>query len=387
MNDRALRNTMVGLGGKSGGIPRETGFDITAASEVMAILCLSSNLSDLKTKLGNIYVGDTKGGQPVYARDLGAHRAMAILLKDALKPNLVQTLEGNPAIIHGGPFANIAQGTNSILATKLALATSGYVVTEAGFGSDLGAEKFFNIKCRYAGIAPQAVVVVATIKALKYHGGVPLAQLKVPNTEALGLGLANLDKHIDNIDAYGVPVVVAVNRFASDSAAEVAQVLQHCNKRGVRSATFEGWEKGSDGALTLAEAVAEAAQTESSLKPLYNWDAPIKDKIATISQTMYGAGSVKYAGTAIRDIKRIERLGLHKLPVCMAKTQNSLSDNPKSRGRNDGFELTVRAVQLAAGAGFIIPIAGSILRMPGLPATPAALQMDIDDNGLISGLS
>lgn len=387
MNDRALRNIVVGLGGKSGGMPREEGFNITAASEIMAILCLAKDLADLKEKIGNIYVGDTFDRKAIYARDLNAHGAMTALLKDAIKPNLVQTLEGNPAIIHGGPFANIAQGTNSIIATKMGLSLSDYVVTEAGFGADLGAEKFLNIKCGYAGLSPKAVVIVATIRALKYHGGKKLDELRQPDTAALERGLVNLEKHIENIQLYGVPPVVSINRFISDTEEEVELVRKRCEELGVRVALSEGWEFGGEGMKELASEVAGAVgECTGPYQPLYDWEDTVENKIEAIAKKIYGAGSVVFTSKARLNIKRVKRLGLEKLPVCMAKTQSSLSDNPKLLGRPNGFELTVREIEIASGAGFIIPILGNMLRMPGLPTVPSAEKIDIDENGQITGL-
>ena len=388
MNDRALRHIISGLSGKSGGVPREAGFDITAASEIMAILCLSENLADLKEKLGNIYVGDTWEGKPIYARDLKANGAMTILLKDAIKPNLVQTLEGNPAIIHGGPFANIAQGTNTVIATRMGLSLSDYVVTEAGFGADLGAEKFLGIKCGYSGLSPKAVVLVATIRALKYHGGQPLDDLKTPNEAALAKGMENLKKHLENIAKFGLPAVVSINKFSSDTNGEIQLLLDTCKEMGVRSALCEGWEKGGAGTEALAQEVVAAAEScKQRYTPIYDWEASIEEKIEAVAKKIYGAGSIKYAPAAMTALRRIERLGLQKLPICVAKTQNSISDNPKLLGRVDGFELNVREIEIAAGAGFVIPITGAMLRMPGLPAFPAAEGMDIDENGVITGLS
>lgn len=388
MNDRALRNIIVGLGGKSGGVPRETGFNITAASEIMAILCLSKDLEDLKEKMASIYVGDTYDRKAIYARDLNAQGAMAALLKDAIKPNLVQTLEGNPAIIHGGPFANIAQGTNSVIATKMGLSLSNYVVTEAGFGADLGAEKFLDIKCRYAGLSPSAVVVVATVRALKYHGGVAKEDLKKPNVDALTKGLPNLEKHLENVMQFGLPPVVSINRFVSDTDEEIEMIRKRCAELGVAVAESEGWEFGGEGMKELAKKVVAAVEAGvGQFKPLYDWEWPVTQKIETIATKVYGAGSVVYSASARLMLKRIERLGLEKLPICMAKTQSSLSDDPKLIGRPEGFELTVRDIEIAAGAGFIIPITGDILRMPGLPSIPSAEEMDIDASGKISGLS
>ena len=387
MNDRSLRNIVIGLGGKAGGMPREDGFNITAASEIMAILCLAKNLGDLKEKMGNIYVGDTFERKAVYARDLNAQGAMAALMKDAIKPNLVQTLEGNPAIIHGGPFANIAQGTNSVIATKMGLTLSDYVVTEAGFGADLGAEKFLNIKCGYSGLSPKAIVLVATIRALKYHGGQALADLKTPNPEALTKGFPNMEKHLENIKTYGVPPVVCINRFVSDTDEEVKLVIERCKELGVRVAVNDGWEKGGEGVKDLAsEVVAAAESCDAPFRPVYHWSDPVEYKIEAIAKKVYGASSVVFQTKAKLNIKRVHRLGLEHLPICMAKTQSSLSDNPKLLGRPTGFQLNVREVEVAAGAGFLIPILGNMLRMPGLPTVPSAERIDIDANGKISGL-
>lgn len=387
MNDRALRKVVVGLGGTGSGIPRETGFDITAASEIMAILCLASSRTDLKERLGNIFVGFTMDRKPVYARNLKAHGAMAALLKDAIQPNLVQTIEGNPAIIHGGPFANIAQGTNSVLATSMGLSLSDYVVTEAGFGADLGAEKFLNIKCQSAGLAPEAVVIVATIRALKYHGGVDLKSLKEPNPEAVQKGLVNLEKHLENIQQFGIQPVVAINEFTGDTAAEISVVQQGCAAKGVQAVVAKVWAEGGKGAENLARAVVNSIESgKNKFKPLYDWATPVEEKISTIAMKIYGAASVEYSGTARRDLRRIDKLGLNGLPVCMAKTQKSLSDDPKKIGRPTGFTITVREIEIAAGAGFLIPITGDMMRMPGLPATPSAELIDIDEDGQISGL-
>ncbi len=388
MNDRALRQIIVGLGGTTSGIPRETGFNITAASEIMAILCLAEDFHDLKERLGRIFVGFTFDKQPVYARDLNAQGAMAVLLKDAIKPNLVQTLEGNPAIIHGGPFANIAQGTNSVVATKMGLSLSDYVVTEAGFGFDLGAEKFLDIKCVSAGIEPQAAVLVATVRALKYHGEVPLAELNNPHPQAVREGLANLEKHVENMRKFNVCPVVAINKFATDTDEEINIILDRCKALGVKVAVADVWARGGAGAEDLARIVSRVAEEcSSNLKPLYDWSWPIEKKIETIAKEIYGASAIDYTSQAKTDLKNILQLGLEKLPVCIAKTQKSLSDNPKLLGRPKNFVVTVREIEIAAGAGFIIPITGNIMRMPGLPKTPAAEGMDIDDDGLISGLS
>jgi formate--tetrahydrofolate ligase len=387
MNDRALRKIITGLGGKPGGVPRESGFNITAASEVMAILCLTNNLTDLKEKLGNIFIGQTYGGQAVHARDIRANGSLAVILKEAIHPNLVQTLEKNPAIIHGGPFANIAQGTNSIVATRMGLTLGDYVVTEAGFGADLGAEKFFNIKCRYGNLRPSAVVVVATIRALKYHGGVPLKELTSPNTAAVEKGFANLARHIDNIALFGVPAVVAINRFTSDTDEEVAMVRQLCADKGVKAEVNDAWARGGEGAADLAQVVADTADGfNGDFTPTYDWDAGLEDKVRTVAEKIYRAGSVIFTPRARNRLRMINEHGLDKLPVCIAKTQYSFSDNPKLTGAPEGFELAVNDIEIATGAGFLIPVTGSILRMPGFPKQPAALNMDIDAEGNITGL-
>ncbi|MEX2349292.1 MAG: formate--tetrahydrofolate ligase [Flavobacteriaceae bacterium] len=387
VNDRSLRKIIVGLGGTLSGIPRETGFDITAASEIMAILCLCESLSDLKNRLGNIFIGFTFDRKPIYARDLKAQGAMAALLKDAIKPNLVQTLEGNPAIIHGGPFANIAQGTNSVLATHMGMTFSDYTVTEAGFGFDLGAEKFFDIKCKSAGLKPKAVVLTATIRALKYHGGAALTDLKTPNVEALKKGIPNLEKHLENIKLFGLTPVIAINKFVTDSDDEIAVIEAFAKEKGVKVALAEVWAKGGEGALRLAEKVIEAIEENNyHFKTLYDWDSPVKTKIGTIATKIYGAEHVDYSSKAHQDLKKIAGLGLEHLPVCIAKTQKSLSDNPDLLGRPKDFIITVREIEIAAGAGFLIPITGDIMRMPGLPAHPASETIDIDDDGNITGL-
>ncbi len=390
MNDRSLRHMVIGLGGTMSGVPRETGFDITAASEIMAILCLSTGIEDLKRRLGNIFVGFTYDKRPVYARDLKAEGAMAALLKDAIKPNLVQTLEGTPALIHGGPFANIAQGTNTALATKMALSLSDYVVTEAGFGFDLGGEKFLDIKCRYAGLEPRAVVIVATIRALKYHGGQSLKELTTPNVETLKKGIVNLEKHLENAAQFGLTPVVAINRFATDSDEELEFVRAHCASLGVAAEVADVWAHGGAGAETLAERVAEAADAAATAgvtyKPLYDLSASIEEKIRTIATRIYGAGDVEYLPKAQSALARIRSLGLEGTAVCMAKTQKSLSDDPDLLGRPEGFTLTVRDIEIAAGAGFVVPITGEIMRMPGLPETPASEHIDIDADGNIFGL-
>ena len=386
MNDRALRNVIVGLGGKVNGVPREDGFLITVASEVMAILCLASDLEDLKKRLGEILVAYTYGNQPVYARDLHASGAMTALLKDALKPNLVQTLENTPALMHGGPFANIAHGCNSVRATRLALKLADYTITEAGFGSDLGAEKFFDIKCRYAGLAPSAVVLVATMRALKYNGGVPKAQTGEPNVEALKRGLPNLAKHVENMQKYGVPVVVAINRFLTDSDEEVKLLSDFCAQTGCRFALSEVFAKGGEGGVELAKAVVEACEQPSQFRLLYDIDLPVKEKIAEIATEIYGADGVNYTAAAEKRLAEIEALGKAGLPVCMAKTQYSLSDDPSRLGRPAGFTITVKDLRLSAGAGFIVALTGDIMTMPGLPKGPAAHQIDVDAAGQISGL-
>ena len=387
MNDRSLRHIIVGLGGTSSGIPRETGFDITAASEIMAILCLSESFMDLKERLGNIFIGYTYDKHPLYARDLKAHGAMAALLKDAIKPNLVQTIEGNPAIIHGVPFANITQGTNSVLATKMGLSLSDFVVTEAGFGFDLGAEKFFDIKCVKAGLNPSAVVLVATIRALKYHGGVKVENLKEENTAALRKGIENLEKHVENMKKFNICPIVALNKFVTDTDAEIQIVADKCKELGVPMEVAEVWAKGGEGAEKLAILAAKVAeQCVCKLKPLYEWSWDIEKKIETIAKEIYGAAAIDYTAQAKSDLKKIIALGLDKLPVCIAKTQKSLSDNPKLLGRPKDFVVTVRQIEIAAGAGFVIPITGEIMRMPGLPEKPAAENIDIDEQGHITGL-
>ena len=387
MNDRALRRIIVGLGGTSSGVPRETGFDITAASEVMAILCLADDLEDLKRRLGNIFVGYTYDKKPVYARDLQAPGAMAALLKDAIKPNLVQTLEGNPAIIHGGPFANIAQGTNSVIATRMGLSLADYTVTEAGFGFDLGAEKFFDIKCQAAGLRPKAVVLTTTVRALKYHGGASLKELTTPDVAALRAGVPNLEKHLENIRLFSVEPVVAINRFSSDTEEEIALIRETVERLGVRVAVADVWARGGEGALELARAVIEIIEADQSdFTPLYDWKTDVQDKIEIIATQIYGAEHVDYSAQAKRDLRTIANLGLEHLPVCIAKTQKSLSDNPKLLGRPKDFVITVRQIEVAAGAGFLIPITGDILRMPGLPSHPASEQIDIDNEGRIQGL-
>ncbi len=387
MNDRALRKTVVGLGGAGMGIPRETGFDITAASEIMAILCLSKDLADLKERMGNIFIGYTFDKKPICARDLNANGAMAALMKDAVKPNLVQTLEGNPAIIHGGPFANIAQGTNSVIATKMGMSVSDYVITEAGFGFDLGAEKFFDIKCRAAGLNPNAVVLVATVRALKYHGGKPVKELNGPDPEAVRKGVVNLEKHLENIAQFGVPAVVAINKFTLDTQEELDIIAEACAAKGVKAVLSDHWGKGGEGAEELARHVAELADGfDEPFNPIYPLDETVENKIEMIAKRIYGAEAVDYTAKAKSDLKKIVDLGLTKLPICIAKTQKSLSDNPALIGRPKDFVVTVREIEIAAGAGFLIPITGEIMRMPGLPATPAAENIDINAEGEITGL-
>ena len=387
MNDRVLRNVVVGLGSKMDGMVREDHFVITVASEIMAILCLADDMNDLKRRLGRIIVAYTFDGKPVTAEDLQAVGSMAALLKDALKPNLIQTLEHTPAIVHGGPFANIAHGCNSVRATKTALKLADYVITEAGFGADLGAEKFFDIKCRKAGLHPDAVVLVATIRALKYNGGVPKDQLSEENLDALKKGIVNLEKHIENLQKYGVPVVVTLNSFITDTKAETDFVEQFCKERGCEFALSEVWEKGGEGGIALANKVLETLETkESNFKFLYDDDLSLKEKIETVAREIYGADGVTYSAAAEKELKRITDLGMDKFPVCMAKTQYSLSDDAKKLGRPSGFTINVREVYVSAGAGFVVAINGSIMTMPGLPKKPAAYQIDVDDNGVITGL-
>lgn len=386
MNDRALRHTVCALGGKVNGFPREDGFQITVASEIMAILCLASDISDLKERLGKILIGYNLSGEPVFARDLKADGAMTALLKDALKPNLVQTVEATPAIMHGGPFANIAHGCNSVRATKLAMKLADYCITEAGFGADLGAEKFLDIKCRCAGLAPSAIVIVATCRALKYNGGVPKAETGKENLEALKKGIVNLGVHIENMRKYGVPVVVAINRFGTDTEAELKLVENYCVNKGADFALSDVFAKGGDGGIQLAEKVVEACEKESSFAPIYNSDNDIKTKIETIAREIYRADGVNYTTAAEKAIKEIEALGRDKLPVCIAKTQYSMSDDPTLLGAPTGFKLTIRDLKLSNGAGFIVVYTGDIMTMPGLPKVPAAERIDVDSNGVISGL-
>ena len=388
MNDRALRDITIGLGGTANGIPRQDGFNITAASEVMAILCMAKDIDDLKTKLGNIFIGYTFKREPIYARDLNAENAMTLLLKDAIKPNLVQTLEHNPAIIHGGPFANIAQGTNTIIATKMGMSLSDYVVTEAGFGADLGAEKFLDIKCGYAGLKPKAVVIVATIRALRHHGGSPPEEYNNPSLERVQKGFENLEKHIENMAKFGLERVVAVNNFYTDSQEEIDWLIEKCASIGVKAVLSKGWAEGGNGTKDLAQAVVEAVESgKSDFHKLYDWDSSVTDKIEKIAKEIYGADGVDYTADARRGLRTIAKLGLDHLPICMAKTQKSFSDNDKLTGRPTGFRITVREFEIAAGAGFLIPILGNMMRMPGLPAVPASEGMDIDNNGVITGLS
>nr|BFF36664.1 formate--tetrahydrofolate ligase [Tenacibaculum mesophilum] len=388
MNDRSLRQITIGLGGTANGIPREDGFNITPASEVMAILCMATSFDDLKERLGSIFIGFTFDKKPVFARDLKAQDAMAILLKDAVKPNLVQTLEENPAIIHGGPFANIAQGTNTIIATKMGLSLSNYVVTEAGFGADLGAEKFLNIKSQYAGLNPKCVVLVATIRALRHHGGSSKEEYNSPRLERVQNGFKNLEKHIENIRKFNIEPVVAINSFISDTEEEVNYVIDACASLGVQAVVSEGWAKGGEGTKKLAEAVVDVVENKATqYKPLYDWKSPVKEKIEKIAKEIYGADAVTYDKKAELNLRRIDRLGFNDFAVCMAKTQKSFSDNDKLIGRPEGFTVNVREIEIAAGAQFIIPILGKMMRMPGLPATPASESMTIDNKGLISGLS
>ena len=387
MNDRELRNIVVGLGGKAHGVPRQDGFDITVASEVMAILCLASSLHDLKERLSKIIVAYDYSGNPVTAGQIKAHGAMAALLKDAIKPNLVQTLENVPAIIHGGPFANIAHGCNSVMATKTCMKLADYTITEAGFGADLGAEKFFDIKCRYAGLKPDAVVIVATVRALKMHGGVPKTELKTPNVEAVKAGLCNLEKHIENVKKFGVPAVVAINIFAQDTAEELEAVREHCAKHGVNVALSDVFAKGGEGGIELAkEVVALAESGKADFKPIYELDMPLKAKIETIAKEIYGADGVNYTKEADKALKEFEALGYGNLPICMAKTQYSFSDDQTLLGRPSGFKITIKNCRIAAGAGFVVVLTGDIMTMPGLPKVPAAEKIDVSDEGVISGL-
>ena len=387
MNDRELRNIVVGLGGKAHGVPRQDGFDITVASEVMAILCLASSLHDLKERLAKIIVAYDYNGNPITAGQIKAQGAMAALLKDAVKPNLVQTLENVPAIIHGGPFANIAHGCNSVMATQTGMKLADYTITEAGFGADLGAEKFFDIKCRYAGLKPDATVIVATVRALKMHGGVPKTELKTPNVEAVKKGLVNLEKHIENVKKFGVPCVVAINIFAQDTAEELEAVREHCAKHGVNVALSDVFAKGGEGGIDLAkEVIALADSGESKFAPIYPLEMSLKGKIETIAKEIYGADGVNYTKEADKALKEFEELGYGNLPICMAKTQYSFSDDPALLGRPSDFKLTIRNCRIAAGAGFIVVLTGDVMTMPGLPKVPAAEKIDVTDDGVISGL-
>lgn len=386
LNDRALRNIICGLGGKAHGVPRETGFDITVASEMMAILCLTSDLEDMKKRLGNIIIGYTRSGRPVRAEELNVTGALTLLFKDAIKPNLVQTLEGTPALIHGGPFANIAHGCNSVMATKYALKMADYTVTEAGFGADLGAEKFLDIKCRFTGFKPDAVVIVATIRALKMHGGLAKTELGTENIEALKKGMTNLAKHIENIQKFGLPIVVAINAFPTDTENELQELKALCESMRASVSISEAWAKGGEGAIDLAQKVIEATEKPSNFQYMYDVNDSIKDKINAIATKIYGADGVNYTPAAEKTIAEFEAAGLDKMPICMAKTQYSLSDDQFKLGAPTGFKITVRELRISAGAGFIVALTGNILTMPGLPKKPAAENMDIDINGKITGL-
>lgn len=388
MNDRSLRHITLGLGGRTCGVPRESGFDITAASEIMAILCLSRDMADLKKRLGDIYIGRTYSGTPVHARDLKAEGAMAALLRDAMMPNLVQTIAHTPAIVHGGPFANIAQGTNTVVATKMGLSLANYVVTEAGFGSDLGAEKFLDIKCQDAGLRPSVIVIVATVRALKMHGGLKKDELGTENLEALARGIHNLEHHVKNMLSYGVRVVVAINKFVTDTQAEHQAIREACKALGVSAVTADVWGKGGAGAEELACTVVDEAESgRSNYHPLYNFADPIEQKIEAIAKNIYGAQAVEYTPQALKDIANAKEIGLADAAVCIAKTQYSFTDDPKQIGPTGNFTLHVRGVELAAGAGFVIPLTGEMMRMPGLPLHPAAENISVDDNGKITGLS
>lgn len=386
LNDRALRNIICGLGGKAHGVPRETGFDITVASEMMAILCLTSDLEDMKKRLGNIIIGYTRSGRPVRAEELNVTGALTLLFKDAIKPNLVQTLEGTPALIHGGPFANIAHGCNSVMATKYALKMADYTVTEAGFGADLGAEKFLDIKCRFTGFKPDAIVIVATIRALKMHGGLAKTELATENIEALKKGMTNLAKHIENIQKFGLPIVVAINAFPTDTENELQELKALCESMGASVSISEAWAKGGEGAIDLAQKVIEATEKPSNFQYMYDVNDSIKDKINAIATKIYGADGVNYTPAVEKTIAEFEAEGLDKMPICMAKTQYSLSDDQFKLGAPTGFKITVRELRISAGAGFIVALTGNILTMPGLPKKPAAENMDIDINGKITGL-
>jgi len=387
MNDRALRQVVVGMGGKPNGFVREDGFMISVASEVMAVLCLSSDLMDLKTRLGKMIVAYTRDGQPVLASNLNVHGAMTMLLKDAIKPNLVQTLENTPALIHGGPFANIAHGCNSIIATKLGLKLGDYLVTEAGFGADLGAEKFLNIKCRYGGLNPSVVVIVATIRALKMHGGVGKKELGKENLDALDRGFVNLVKQVENIRKFGLPVLVAVNKFSADTDAEIKLLIDKCNDKKIDVALNEVWEKGGDGGIEMAQKVVNIIESkESNFKPIYEIDKSIEEKVGIIVKEIYGGDGVVFTKKAQKQIAKLKEIGLDNLPICMAKTQYSLSDDPTLLGAPTGFEITVSEVRVSAGAGFIVCLTGNVMTMPGLPKVPSAEKIDINDKGVISGL-
>ena len=387
MNDRELRNIVVGLGGKVHGVPRQDGFDITVASEVMAILCLATSLRDLKERLSKIIVAYDYAGKAVTAGQINAHGAMAALLKDAVKPNLVQTLENVPAIIHGGPFANIAHGCNSVMATKTAMKLADYTITEAGFGADLGAEKFFDIKCRYAGLKPDAVVLVATVRALKMHGGVPKSELTTPNVEAVKKGIVNLEKHIENVQKFGVPLVVAINIFAQDTPEELEAVREHCAKHGVNVALSDVFARGGEGGIELAkEVVALVEGGTANFKPIYEDEMPLKQKIETVAREIYGADGVNFSNDAEKALAEFEAMGYGNLPVCMAKTQYSFSDDQTLLGRPSGFKITIKNCRISAGAGFVVVLTGDIMTMPGLPKVPAAEKIDVSDEGVISGL-
>ena len=386
INDRALRHVVTGLGGRVHGIPRESGFDITVASEMMAILCLADGLADMKRRLGRILIGWTRSGRPVHAEELGATGALTLLFKDAIKPNLVQTIEGTPALIHGGPFANIAHGCSSVMATKYALKCADYVVTEAGFGADLGAEKFFDIKCRLAGLSPDAVVIVATVRALKMNGGVPKDELSAENLDALRKGAANLEKHIENIGKFGLPAVVAVNVFPTDTEAELSLLEELCARLGAKCVRSEVWAKGGEGGLALADAVTEALGKPADFHPIYDVKKSIAEKIETIAKEIYGADGVDFTPEAKKQMAEMEALGMTETPVCMAKTQYSFSDNPVLLGRPSGFRITVRELRASCGAGFVVALTGNVLTMPGLPKVPAAMGMDISEDGVIAGL-
>jgi formate--tetrahydrofolate ligase len=386
VNDRELRDVVVGLGAPTDGVPHESFFDITAASEVMAILCLAEHLDDLKRRLGSVLVGFTYKREPVYGRDLGAAGAMTVLLRDALKPNLVQTIEGTPAFVHGGPFANIAQGTNSVIATKMALALSDWCITEAGFGFDLGAEKFFDIKCVSAGLDPCAVVLVATVRALKMHGDRDIDELTEPDAAAVERGLPNLAKHLESIGHFKESPVVTINKYASDTAEEIDVVRRFCAERETPFAVCDGWARGGEGAVELAEVVRDSVSCNTPFEPMYRLEDSVEDKISAVARKVYGAEAVDFTLEARRDLRRIKKLGYDKFPVCIAKTQKSLSDNPKLLGRPEDFLVTVRRIIINAGAGFLVPLTGDIIRMPGLPAEPAAKRLDVDDDGNIVGL-